>query len=220
MKELDEFLKENLLPDCVPEKSLNASIVKKVKGTQNMKHRTWKLSVAAAIAILVVGSASAYAAYRYLTPSQVVDQMTETTSDTNRESCSQGITNMVCGCIGGMPGCAMIGQAIVNVKSGGRGRLSTLVAGVMLIAVLGFGSGLLNIIPLAALIGVMITVSIATFDWDSLRSLKDQSPLEILTTLLTVVIVVATNNLAYGVAAGLALYYAGGFAAKAFVRAS
>ena len=131
-----------------------------------------------------------------------------------------GLTNMVCGCIGGMPGCAMIGQAIVNVKSGGRGRLSTLVAGVMLIAVLGFGSGLLNIIPLAALIGVMITVSIATFDWDSLRSLKDQSPLEILTTLLTVVIVVATNNLAYGVAAGLALYYAGGFAAKAFVRAS
>ena len=96
----------------------------------------------------------------------------------------------------------------------------TSVAGVMLIAVLGFGSGLLNIIPLAALIGVMITVSIATFDWDSLRSLKDQSPLEILTTLLTVVIVVATNNLAYGVAAGLALYYAGGFAAKAFVRAS
>lgn len=77
MKELDEFLKENLLPDCVPEKSLNASIVKKVKGTQNMKHRTWKLSVAAAIAILVVGSASAYAAYRYLTPSQVAEQMTE-----------------------------------------------------------------------------------------------------------------------------------------------
>lgn len=77
MKEMDEFLKENLLPDCVPEKSLNASIVKKVKGTQNMKHRTWKLSVAAAIAILVVGSASAYAAYRYLTPSQVADQMTE-----------------------------------------------------------------------------------------------------------------------------------------------
>ena len=77
MKEMDEFLKENLLPDCVPEKSLNASIVKKVKGTQNMKHRTWKLSVAAAIAILVVGSASAYAAYRYLTPSQVAEQITE-----------------------------------------------------------------------------------------------------------------------------------------------
>ena len=127
---------------------------------------------------------------------------------------------MVCGCIGGMPGCAMIGQAIVNVKSGGRGRLSTLVAGIVLIAVLGFGSGLLNIIPLAALIGVMITVSIATFDWDALRSLRDQSPLEILTTLLTVVIVVATNNLAYGVAAGLALYYAGGFAAKALAKAS
>ena len=95
-----------------------------------------------------------------------------------------------------------------------------LVAGIVLIAVLGFGSGLLNIIPLAALIGVMITVSIATFDWDALRSLRDQSPLEILTTLLTVVIVVATNNLAYGVAAGLALYYAGGFAAKALAKAS
>lgn len=79
MKELDELLKENLLPDCVPEKSLNASIVKKVKETQNMKHRTLKSGVAAAaaIGILVVGSASAYAAYRYLTPSQVADQMTE-----------------------------------------------------------------------------------------------------------------------------------------------
>ena len=78
MKELDELLKENLLPDCVPEKSLNASIVKKVKETQNMKHRTLKSGVAAAaaIGILVVGSASAYAAYRYLTPSQVADQMT------------------------------------------------------------------------------------------------------------------------------------------------
>lgn len=175
---------------------------------------TWKIVLPYSISLAFVGLIET------LLTQQVVDQMTETTSDTNRESCSQGITNMVCGCIGGMPGCAMIGQAIVNVKSGGRGRLSTLVAGVMLIAVLGFGSGLLNIIPLAALIGVMITVSIATFDWDSLRSLKDQSPLEILTTLLTVVIVVATNNLAYGVAAGLALYYSGGFAAKAFVRAS
>ena len=175
---------------------------------------TWKIVLPYSISLAFVGLIET------LLTQQVVDQMTETTSDTNRESCSQGITNMVCGCIGGMPGCAMIGQAIVNVKSGGRGRLSTLVAGVMLIAVLGFGSGLLNIIPLAALIGVMITVSIATFDWNSLRSLKDQSPLEILTTLLTVVIVVATNNLAYGVAAGLALYYAGGFAAKAFVRAS
>ena len=79
MKELDELLKENLLPDCVPEKSLNASIVKKAKETQNMKHRTLKSGVAAAaaIGILVVGSASAYAAYRYLTPSQVADQMTE-----------------------------------------------------------------------------------------------------------------------------------------------
>ena len=166
---------------------------------------TWKIVLPYSISLAFVGLIET------LLTQQVVDQMTETTSDTNRESCSQGITNMVCGCIGGMPGCAMIGQAIVNVKSGGRGRLST---------VLGFGSGLLNIIPLAALIGVMITVSIATFDWDSLRSLKDQSPLEILTTLLTGVIVVATNNLAYGVAAGLALYYAGGFAAKAFVRAS
>ena len=77
MKEMDEFLKENLLPDCVPEKSLNASIVKKVKGTQNMKHRTCKFSVAAASAILVVGSASAYAAFRYLSPSQVAEQITE-----------------------------------------------------------------------------------------------------------------------------------------------
>lgn len=103
---------------------------------------TWKIVLPYSISLAFVGLIET------LLTQQVVDQMTETTSDTNRESCSQGITNMVCGCIGSMPGCAMIGQAIVNVKSGGRGRLSTLVAGVMLIAVLGFGSGLLNIIPL------------------------------------------------------------------------
>lgn len=142
---------------------------------------------------------------------RVVDEMTRSPSSRNRECCAQGIGNLVCGLIGAMPGCAMIGQAIANVESGGRGRLSTLVSGVLLACLLGFGSAVLGAIPLAALIAVMIYVSITTFDWKNLvgmvknRDLK--SVLETIVTIVTVILVVATNNFAYGVAAGLVLSF-------------
>jgi SulP family sulfate permease len=142
---------------------------------------------------------------------RVVDNMTDTTSGKNRECCAQGIGNLVCGLIGAMPGCAMLGQAITNVESGGRGRASTLVSGVLLACLLGFGSVVLGAIPLAALIAVMFHVSITTFDWKNLVSMvKDRRLdhiLESVVTVVTVILVVATNNFAYGVAAGLILSF-------------
>lgn len=153
-----------------------------------------------------------------LMTNQVVDEMTGTESNKNKECRAQGICNMACGFIGAMPGCAMIGQAIANVSSGGRGRLSTFVAGCFLLALLIFGSAVLGAIPLAALIAVMITVSIATFDWKNLKAIlasfksllgpakNKDGILSSLVTILTVVVVVATDNLAYGVAAGLVLH--------------
>lgn len=142
---------------------------------------------------------------------RVVDGMTNSSSGKNRECCAQGIGNLVCGFIGAMPGCAMMGQAIANVESGGRGRLSTLVSGVLLACLLGFGSAVLGAVPLAALIAVMIYVSITTFDWKNFagmvknRDLK--SVLETVVTVVTVILVVATNNFAYGVGAGLVLSF-------------
>ena len=146
-----------------------------------------------------------------LLTSRVVDGMTDSTSNKNRECCAQGIGNLACGLIGAMPGCAMMGQAIANVESGGRGRLSTLVSGVLLACLLGFGSGLLGAIPLAALIAVMIYVSITTFDWKNLvgmfKNRDKKSIQETVVIILTVVLTVATNNFMYGVGAGLILTF-------------
>lgn len=142
---------------------------------------------------------------------RVVDGMTNSTSSKNRECCAQGIGNLVCGLVGAMPGCAMMGQAIANVESGGRGRLSTLVSGVLLACLLGFGSAVLGAVPLAALIAVMIYVSVTTFDWKNLAGMvknRDRkSVMETIVTVVTVILVVATNNFAYGVAAGLVLTF-------------
>lgn len=146
-----------------------------------------------------------------LLTSRVVDGMTESQSNKNRECCAQGIGNLACGLIGAMPGCAMMGQAIANVESGGRGRLSTLVSGVLLACLLGFGSGLLGAIPLAALIAVMIYVSITTFDWQNLigmfKNRDRKSVQETIVIILTVVLTVATSNFMYGVGAGLILTF-------------
>lgn len=142
---------------------------------------------------------------------RVVDGMTNSSSNKNRECCAQGLGNLVCGFIGAMPGCAMMGQAIANVESGGRGRLSTLVSGVLLACLLSFGSAVLGAVPLAALIAVMIYVSITTFDWKNLVGMvknRDlRSVLETIVTVVTVILVVATSNFAYGVAAGLVLSF-------------
>lgn len=138
---------------------------------------------------------------------QVVDKMTGTTGNKKREGCAQGLGNLLCGLFGAMPGCAMIGQAIANVESGGRGRLSTLVSGILLLCLLIFGSAILGKIPLVALISVMLFVSWSTFDWKNLKKLitsRDRITMrDGFVTLITVVVTVSTDNLAYGVGAGL-----------------
>jgi SulP family sulfate permease len=135
----------------------------------------------------------------------IVDEMTETKSEKNQEVKGQGIANIVTGFFGGMAGCAMIGQSVINVKSGGRGRLSTLVSGVFLLFLIMVLGDIVKQIPMAALVGVMIMVSIGTFDWQSLKSLHRIPRSDALVMIITVAIVVATHDLAKGVIAGVIL---------------
>ncbi|MBB5174007.1 SulP family inorganic anion transporter [Texcoconibacillus texcoconensis] len=135
----------------------------------------------------------------------IVDDMTDTDSDKNRESTGQGVANMVTGCFGGMAGCAMIGQSVINVKSGGRGRLSSLVAGVVLMFFILVLGDLVVQIPVAALAGVMIMVSIGTFDWHSLATIHKVPRTDATVMLVTVGTVVVTHDLAIGVLAGVVL---------------
>jgi len=135
----------------------------------------------------------------------IVDELTDTKSDKNRECKGQGVANIVAGFFGGMAGCAMIGQSVINIKSGGRGRLSTLFAGVMLLIMVVFLSQWLSLIPMAALVAIMIMVSIGTFDWGSIKRLKTLPLSTNIVMLSTVVVVVWTHNLAYGVLTGVLL---------------
>lgn len=135
----------------------------------------------------------------------IVDDLTDTPSDKNRECKGQGIANVASGLIGGMAGCAMIGQSIINVTSGGRTRLSTFTAGVALLIMVVFLSDWVSQIPMPALVAVMIMVSIGTFSWSSLRDLRKYPLSTNLVMIVTVVIVVWTHNLAYGVFAGVLL---------------
>ncbi|TDF97278.1 SulP family inorganic anion transporter [Paenibacillus piri] len=135
----------------------------------------------------------------------IVDEMTETKSNKNREVRGQGIANIITGFFGGMAGCAMIGQTVINVKSGGRTRLSTLVAGVFLLFLIMVLGNIVKQIPMAALVGVMFMVSIGTFDWSSLRILGKIPRGDAVVMVLTVAIVVATSDLAIGVVAGVIL---------------
>lgn len=135
----------------------------------------------------------------------IVDEYTQTKSDKNRECKGQGIANVCAGFIGGMAGCAMIGQSVINMKSGGRGRLSTLIAGALLLILVVFLSDWVAKIPMAALVAVMIMVSISTFSWDSIRKLRVYPLSTNIVMLTTVVVVVFTSNLAYGVIAGVLL---------------
>lgn len=137
--------------------------------------------------------------------STIVDDLTDTQSDRNRECKGQGIANIGAGLFGGMAGCAMIGQSIINVKSGGRGRLSTLTAGVFLLILILVLDEWLRQIPMAALVAVMIMVSIGTFNWSSIRDLKRYPLSTNIVMLSTVVVVVATHNLAIGVGVGVLL---------------
>jgi len=138
-----------------------------------------------------------------LMTASIVDDLTDTDSDKNRECVGQGTANIVSSFFGGMAGCAMIGQTVINVKSGGRGRLSTFFAGVfLLILIVVFGTWV-KIIPMAALVAVMIMVSIGTFSWQSLKDIRIHPKTSSLVMIATVLVVVLTHNLAIGVAIGV-----------------
>lgn len=160
---------------------------------------TLKIIFPYALALAVVGLLES------LMTATIVDDLTDTSSDKNRECVGQGIANIGSGLLGGMAGCAMIGQSVINVKSGGRTRLSTLLAGIFLLLFIVFLSDYVGMIPMAALVAVMVMVSIGTFSWSSVRDLRKNPLSSSIVMVATVVVVVFTHNLAYGVLLGVLL---------------
>ena len=140
-----------------------------------------------------------------LLTAQIVDDMTDTDSDKRVECAGQGGSNIVAALFGGMGGCAMIGQSVINVTSGGRGRLSTFFAGAFLLFLLAVLGPLVGRVPMPALVAVMIMVSIGTFSWNSIPNLRRHPPTSSIVMLTTVVVVVATHDLSLGVLAGVLL---------------
>lgn len=140
-----------------------------------------------------------------LMTASIVDDMTDTPSNKNRESVGQGVANVATGFLGGMAGCAMIGQSVINIKAGGRGRLSSLCAGVFLLILIVFLGDWVSQIPMAALVAVMIMVSISTFDWQSLKNVVIHPRSSSVVMIATVVVTVWTQDLAKGVLVGVLL---------------
>jgi SulP family sulfate permease len=140
-----------------------------------------------------------------LLTAQIVDDMTDTDSDKRRECAGQGSANIIAALFGGMGGCAMIGQSVINVTSGGRGRLSTFVAGAFLLFLLAVLGPFVGRVPMPALVAVMIMVSIGTFSWNSIANLRRHPPTSSVVMLSTVAVVVATRDLSLGVLAGVLL---------------
>ena len=140
-----------------------------------------------------------------LLTAQIVDDMTATDSNKRRECLGQGSANIAAALVGGMGGCAMIGQSVINVASGGRTRLSTFAAGAFLLVLLVALGPLVGQIPMPALVAVMIMVSIGTFSWNSIPNLRRHPPTSSVVMLVTVAVVVATQDLAQGVLAGVLL---------------
>lgn len=151
------------------------------------------------VAIAVVGLLES------LMTQNVIDGLTDMRTDKARECKGQGLANIVSGSMGGMAGCAMIGQSVINIKSGGRTRLSSLVAGVFLLILVVFLAPVLTLIPMAALVAVMIMVSIGTFSWSSIRDLTKLPLSTNIVMVMTVIVTVFTHNLAYGVLTGVLL---------------
>ncbi|MCO5730699.1 SulP family inorganic anion transporter [Rhizobium sp. SSA_523] len=158
-----------------------------------------------------------------LLTARIVDDMTDTTSSKSQECIGQGASNIASGLIGGMGGCAMIGQSVINISSGGRGRLSTFVAGTFLLFLILVLDDVVKIIPMAALVAVMIMVSIGTFSWRSIPDLRRNPLPSSIVMLATVITVVATHDLSLGVLAGVLLsgiFFAGKVAKLFHVRST
>lgn len=160
---------------------------------------TLKIILPYSLALAVVGLLES------LLTAQVLDDYTETASNKNKEARGQGIANIVNGFFGGMAGCALIGQSIINVKSGGRGRLSTLIAGVFLMFLIIILGDVVVQIPMPVLVGVMIMVSFTTFNWGSFKFLTQAPKAESLVMIITVAVILYTHNLAIGVIVGVIL---------------
>jgi SulP family sulfate permease len=140
-----------------------------------------------------------------LMTASIVDELTDTPSDKNRECVGQGVANVATGFLGGMAGCAMIGQSVINIKSGGRGRLSSFAAGTFLLFLIVVLGDWVSIIPMAALVAIMMMVSIGTFSWVSIKNLRDHPRRSSTVMVATVVAVVVSHNLAIGVLVGVLL---------------
>ena len=151
------------------------------------------------VAVAVVGILES------LMTQNIVDDLTDTGSNRDQECVGQGLANTATGFIGGMAGCAMIGQSIINVKSGGRGRLSSFAAGVFLLIMVVALGDLVSIIPMPALVAIMIMVSIGTFSWSSIANLRTHPRSSSVVMIATVATVVYTHNLAIGVLVGVLL---------------
>ncbi|PID01815.1 sulfate permease [Sporosarcina sp. P2] len=164
-----------------------------------LNFETLKIILPYSLALSIVGLLES------LLTSQVLDDMTDTPSNKNREARGQGIANFITGFFGGMAGCALIGQSVINVKSGGRGRLSTLTAGVFLLFLIMVLGDLVSKIPMPVLAGVMVMVAATTFNWGSFKFLRTAPRSESIVMLITVVIILYTHNLAIGVVIGVVL---------------
>jgi high affinity sulfate transporter 1 len=164
-----------------------------------LNFETLKIIFPYSLSIAIVGLVES------LLTASIVDDMTDTKSDKNKEARGQGIANIVSGFFGGMAGCAMIGQSVINVKSGGRGRLSAFVAGVFLMVLILLLNDFLVQIPMAALVGVMFMVSIGTFDWSYLKSIHKTPLTDTIVMVATVVTVLMTHDLSKGVLVGIIL---------------
>lgn len=164
-----------------------------------LNFETLKIIFPYAISLSIVGLIES------LLTATVVDDMSETTSDKNREAKGQGIANIVSGFFGGMAGCGMIGQSIINMKSGGRTRLSTFVAGAFLMVLIIVLRDIVFIIPMAALVGVMFMVCVSTFDWSTFKLVKSAPKTDVVVMIMTVLTVVWSNNLTLGVVVGILL---------------
>jgi len=178
---------------------------------------TLKIILPYSLALAVVGLLES------MMTATIVDDLTDTDSNKNRECKGQGVANIASGFLGGMAGCAMIGQSVINVKSGGRKRLSTLFAGCFLLVLVVFLGKWVSQIPMGALVAVMIMVSIGTFSWESITNMAKHPASSTVVMLATVTATVATHNLAIGVGIGVvlsALFYANKVGRIFYVKAT
>jgi SulP family sulfate permease len=164
-----------------------------------LKLETLQIIFPTALTLAIVGLLES------LLTASLLDELTDTPSDKNQEAKGQGIANIITGFFGGMAGCAMIGQSVINIQSGGRGRLSTFVSGVFLLFFILVLGTWVKQMPMAALVAVMIMVSIGTFSWASLKNISRTPRSETAVMITTVLITVLTHNLAIGVITGIVM---------------